>query len=175
MHTLCIIDMQPAFQAAKNTRLVAPILREIALAKKNDYPIVLVEYDPGQYGKSLKYVSSAIGKYNKAISVEKFANDGSEVISNTIKKITRSNRVRVLGVNTDCCISETVIGLWWRFGFAVEVVGDACWSGWDLPEEQAFHHEFAIDGLKNINALKAQRLYLSKLKRQTPIKILRSA
>jgi len=175
MHTLCIIDMQPKFPAAKKAHLVKPALREIALSKKNNGVIVLVEYTPRQYGKSLKYIKDAIAGYPKAIVVEKCTNDGSEIVARTIKSATKSNRVRVLGVNTDCCVSETVIGLWWKFGFTVEVVGDACWSGWDRSERQKSHHDLAIEGLKNVNAIRAQRVYLDKLKKNTPIKIIRAS
>ena len=137
MHTLVIIDVQPVFRAAKSKRIENPILREIKLAKKNKYPIIVVEYrkkGPSWIqSRTCSFVTKELG--GNCVYVTKERDDGASVIAPALRKITKSKTIRVVGVNTGACVIETVNGMI-RRGYKVQIVADGC-----NDEYLGSHHE----------------------------------
>lgn len=128
MYTLVIIDMQYCFAAAKTQNIKSPILREIKLAQKHKNPIIVVEYKVDKKhhnGCTVKYITKATGGRTKVPFIKKKTDDGSMVIIDAIKTLTRSRRIRIVGVNTGQCVKDTVNGLVWN-GYKPQIVGDAC-------------------------------------------------
>lgn len=135
MYSLVIIDMQPIFPASGAKNIQSPILREIRLAKKHNYPIVVVEYRfLKNYSRTRKYITKELGK--KFILVEKDRDDGSGALAPVLKGITKSKNVRLVGVNTHGCVKDTAEGLQWH-GYNVKVVGDACNAEWSTDHQWA--------------------------------------
>lgn len=141
--TLVVVDMQDAFESTKNKRLIDNCIREINFAKKNDADILFVEYDG--CGKTLLSLSSLTINYDHKKSIIKSHDDGSTEIISAIHKMNFDIRhLKIIGVNTDCCILETVQGLQYKLpNSKIEVISDACNSD--------FRH---VDGLKQLKSIK---------------------
>ena len=119
--------MQPAFEASREFGLIKPILREVHLAKKNKYPIVVLEYktvNPDNQ-KTLEFITKEVQDY--ARFVMKYKDNGADYVDPVIRSLTRSKKIRVLGVNTGACVKSTVNALTVK-GYTVEIVADACWD-----------------------------------------------
>jgi Isochorismatase family len=150
MYTLCVIDMQDWFQVKPNTRVSDNSAREIKNAIQDGASILFVEYkDCGPTIEQLTRITQE-QHYHNAYRVEKRGDNGSIPI---IDKIRANNlhegHIKVVGVNTDCCVYRTVCGL--KFDLPntlIEVVGDACDSYWDPGAHQR--------GLKSIQDLGCQ-------------------
>jgi len=126
MYSLVIIDMQPVFKASQEPGLVQPITREIQLAKKKGYPIVVVEYETKGKGKNtLEYIAKKVREYGSFVI--KNTDDGAWAIIPMLKARTRSKKVRVVGVNTAACVYQTVCSLA-EEGYKVQVIADGCWD-----------------------------------------------
>jgi nicotinamidase-related amidase len=125
MHTLVIVDMQASFKSSNNLRLIHNIFREIDLAKKHNWPIVVLEYK--DHGKTHKDIINRIGRYNKKRVSTKSIDDGSYEADGQIRNLTKSKRVRLVGVNLNACVLDTACGLK-RLKYKVEIVNDACRS-----------------------------------------------
>jgi nicotinamidase-related amidase len=74
--------------------------------------------------------------------VLKHEDDGSDELMEYISKDTH---VYVCGMNTDACVSQTVLGLK-KKGYEVTVVGDACWTVY--ASKSAKHHQRALSKLR---------------------------
>jgi nicotinamidase-related amidase len=134
MHTLVIVDMQASFEASNNLRLTRSIFREIDLAKKHNWPIVILEYK--HHGKTHKDIINRIGRYNKKRVSTKTIDDGSYEANEEIFNLTKCRKVRLVGVNLNACVLDTARGLK-RLKYKVEIVNDACRSnGWWMHEWQ---------------------------------------
>ena len=123
--------MQPYFQAATNKRVIANCKRELLLAMKKRAGIIFVQYySCGETNKSLLKLTA---EYDRSYAVSKSADDGSAEIHDAIIDYRLSAlRLKICGVNTDCCVSETVRGLTARMPRAtIEVISDACHSDYD--------------------------------------------
>jgi len=111
--TLCVVDMQPGFNACYS--IVQETIREIRLAKRRGDGIVFVELNP-QYNKEtlseLKEAAHA-GGYEKIAYAKKTGGDGSAEFVDAAGAAGwfPLKRVRVCGVNRGACVIDTVRGL----------------------------------------------------------------
>lgn len=121
---LVIIDMQAYFLSALDKDTIKACRREIRFAIKNECPIIFVEYSGN--GETIYALKDLVNDYKKVSFIEKCDNDGSHEIAQEIRAI-RSNslKLRVCGVNVDCCVFDTVLGLRESFGKEIEIVADA--------------------------------------------------
>ncbi|MFA5758531.1 MAG: isochorismatase family protein [Clostridia bacterium] len=131
MHTLAIIDMQSEFEASKNKDLQPSILREINLCRRNNWPIILVEYFNS--GNTCRFITNNLRNYNKLLYIIKYEDDGSMPIDRAVRTITRSKNLRVVGVNTDYCVKQTAVSLARDYGYKVNIVDDGCWTLYHTP------------------------------------------
>jgi nicotinamidase-related amidase len=149
MYTLVVVDMQSSFEAANSKRVRENVKREIQRAMDNKAAIVFVEY-VGQ-GPTIPSLVKPTDDYDRVFIVRKNDDDGSKEVS----KVIRDNnlpgkRVKVCGVNTDCCVLETVNGLCSRLRSAsFEVVGDACNSD--------FNHLTGLNDMANMSNVSIRR------------------
>lgn len=122
--TLAIVDMQQAFAASMNPKTVIAVGKEIEKAKKRNAGIVLIEYK--NVGRTHAVFYEMLDGYENVARVLKGKNDGSaQFLRAAMKNGFNTRKVRVCGVNTCYCVSETVTGLLDK-GAKVEVIKDAC-------------------------------------------------
>ena len=139
-YSLIIIDMQVGFPASHNEHTLAAVIREIKQAQRIDRPIFLVEVSQDIWptvGPTHPDILEALRGYDKWWTVEKSGTDGSFALTTpevecvgdgpAIHDHTKCNRLRMVGINTDCCVQATACSLK-HLGFDVEVVADACHS-----------------------------------------------
>src|SRR5574339_388350 len=131
MYTLVVVDMQSSFEAANSRRVRENCKREIKRAMDNGAAIIFVEY-VGQ-GPTIPSLVKPTDDYPRTFITRKDDDDGSREVA----KVIRDNnlpgkRIKVCGVNTDCCVLETVSGLVNRLRSAnFEVMADACNSDYN--------------------------------------------
>lgn len=153
MHTLVIIDMQPMFTASKNKKLISNICREIQLSKRNNWPIILVRYSG--CGKITSTISKALKNYQNIKCVTKDADNGSKEVIRTLKKVTKSKNLRLVGVNTNACVAQTAAGL--SYTYKVTLVNDCCNS--DELKTDTEHRKFITSFCKrnDINLIRVNK------------------
>lgn len=141
---LVIIDMQSGFDAEKFHRAIKNIQQEIEQAVADNDDIIFLEFDG--YGDTIPALRYMVDGYDKATFNTKYADDGSCQVYAAVKASGRNiDTFRIGGCNTPYCVFSTVEGLRKLVSDAkIEVVADACDSGWND------HHE----GLDKIRALK---------------------
>ena len=131
--TLIVVDMQPSFEAANEPNTIVGVTREILEAKRRKWGIVFLEYKPtDEMGRTHEGFSSLIKGYRHKARVTKDDDDGSlEVVKALRRRGFAQHTLRICGVNTECCVTETVSGLLVRLErVQIEVVKDACDSEW---------------------------------------------
>jgi nicotinamidase-related amidase len=110
MYTLVIIDMQEGFEASFEPNVVAGVTQEILLAKSLKLPILVVEFSDN--GDTHYGLMRLIAGYNRKAKVAKIDDDGSDVIIRALRrKKFPKDMLRICGVNTDCCVLATIVGL----------------------------------------------------------------
>lgn len=127
--TLIVVDMQEAFEAASDPNTVIGVTYEILQAKERNAGIILLEYE--KCGRTHEGYSQLLKGYRRKSRVTKEDDDGSmEVVRAARRRGFNLAHLRICGVNADCCIAATVLGLLGRLRESrIEVVKDAC--GWD--------------------------------------------
>ena len=147
MYTLIILDMQGYFSAAKKDNVKRNCRHEIIKAMAQNAPILFVEYKScGRTISSLTKLTREV-KYGKVYRVIKSADDGSSEIDSFIKKNRLPRKhIRFTGINTDCCVQDTVTGLdsMCKSDHVIEVVADACAS------EDIDSHKQGIKALRRL-------------------------
>lgn len=141
-YVLLIVDMQPQFPAASGKTIIKNCKREIRKAMQEKASIIFLEYmGCGTTNDSLLSLTDG---YEQVWTQEKSSDDGSDVASSLIWKYSLSRtHIKVCGVNTDCCVKETVRGLISVFPKAeIDVIGDACNSDWD--------HGYGLSSMKKM-------------------------
>lgn len=140
-YTLLVIDMQYKFPAARNVRLRQACRREITEAMTDRAHIIFVEYV--NYGRTIKSLRDLVTHYKEVSYVTKCSDNGAHALRPFLTGSPKCD-VRVCGVNTNCCVLDTVRGLkrsrWWnarrsrrRF---IHVVADAC-NSWSSSSHDA--------------------------------------
>ena len=132
--TLVIVDMQPSFTASTDPNTIIAITHEIIAAKQQKDAILIVEYQGS--GRTHSGFDNILRGYPHKARIKKNDDDGSTEI---IRALNRRNfpqkTLRVCGVNTDCCVLETIVGLLRKLQKTkVEVVKQGCntaFSGFD--------------------------------------------
>lgn len=124
--TLVIVDMQPDFSSSSNPDTLIAVANEIILAKQKRDAIILVEYAGCE--RTYSGLNALIKGYPRKARTTKWEDDGSsEVVRVLAKHGFPMKNLRVCGVNTDCCVWETVVGLLQKLDKSqIEVVKKAC-------------------------------------------------
>lgn len=103
--TLCIIDMQPKFDAASSS-LARRIANEVRRAKSNREGIILAEYY--RMGPTHANILTELKTYDRQTIIIKDDDDGADVILAAAQSLRfNMDHFRLCGVNTCCCVWET--------------------------------------------------------------------
>ena len=131
-------------------------MREIKKAINNKDTILFVEYIG--YGQTLPRLTNLTKhiNYTKAYHIVKGNNDGSKEIKKFLTKHKLVSKViKIIGVNTDFCVLETVLGINRKFPKSnINVIADACATN-------AGGHISALRNMKqlaNVKLLRAPKL-----------------
>lgn len=145
-YSLLIVDMQKYFNAACDPLTISNCQEEIKKAIKNRAAIIFLEY--AGCGKTAPELLNLIQKYDRVYVKTKKDDDGSfEAMSIINNYRLAKSTIRVCGVNTDCCVLSTVVGLHALLPNAkIEVIEKACNSDWQ--------HEVGIDKLHRLKNVK---------------------
>lgn len=174
--TLVIIDMQPEFEASNSFITINACKREILKSKSKDEPILFVEYaDDYEWSETYCEVTSpthacltelALG-YKKAQFVSKMDSDGSNEVVDVINSNKLPNTLRICGVNADCCVSDTVVGINSKLDCKIHLIADAInnYSVMDTLSSIEHRREVLVY-LQNIQALCQSKSVLIRNKRQ---------
>jgi nicotinamidase-related amidase len=132
MYTLVVVDMQSNFKAANGQRVRKNCVREILRAIKDNAPIIFLEWEG--YPATLEDLTAPVkdDKYKNYYVKTKVTDDGSAQVASLVSQHKLPKDFKVCGVNTDCCVHATVVGLTTRFSKAtITVIADACDSDWN--------------------------------------------
>lgn len=134
--TLLVVDMQSSFKAARNKRIQNNCLKLIKKATYNREPIIFLEYV--NHSKTIpKLRGAAMTYYNKSFFISKNKNSGAYQVHKIIKAFRFSKNITVCGVNTDYCVSATIIDLL-KYKYKITLVENACNS--NTNRKQAFNY-----------------------------------
>lgn len=137
-YTLVIVDMQPGFSAANDERTINGVLDEIRAAIACNAPVIIIESNRDNYGKTHQQLLDALAAYDPDLwTIEtKFWRYGDEYSPHSgalqVDEACEvfgytTQRFRVCGVNTDICVFFTAMQLGKRFPATVlEIVLRAC-------------------------------------------------
>lgn len=140
MYTLVVVDMQAGFNAANRHRVRQNCLREVRRAKQDGADIIFLEFRFNE--ETHKELIEAAGQ--RYFVLEKDDDDGSSQVASKVRSKNLHKHFRVCGVNTDCCVKATVLGLTDRFpNSKIDVVADACDSDWN--------HNSGLSRMKQLN------------------------
>lgn len=133
MYSLVLVDMQPYFKAANSRRVRDNCKRELQKAMDRRAAIIFVEFDG--CGSTVKSFIKMTNEYDRRFFAHKDLDDGSAEVEEVITTHgLPAKKIKVCGVNTDCCVQATVRGLTARLPSAtIQVISDACNSDWSHP------------------------------------------
>ena len=132
--TLVIIDMQPDFSASNDPKTIRHVLRQINIAKRHGWGIIIVEYKG--HTPSHDCITDAVADYVRLTTTKKSIDNGCRVVLNAAAKHGYERSLfRVCGVNINACVRETVYSLAKKA--VVEVMKHAC-NG-TVPHWESYH------------------------------------
>lgn len=103
--------MQKFFPAANNPATVQAVSKEVKAAIQRRQPVLIVEYDPSEVGPTHDCILELVSRYARALRITKHAADGShQLLDVCILNNLPHSRLRVVGVNSDACVLETIEG-----------------------------------------------------------------
>jgi len=124
-YTLVIVDMQHEFLSwfieKTRNRLVENTCNFVALAMRDDAPIILVEY--GGCGQTHGAIYETIEDYLVQETVTKYTADGSQEIIEAIESHNWPKKLLVCGIYGNECVFDTVDGL--RNKYDVSILPEA--------------------------------------------------
>ena len=151
MYTLCVIDMQNYFPAARYKDVIDNIKLEIIKAKKRNYPVLYVKYNLSPWTNNKWHQSLSPGLsditrfYRKKYTVIKNHDDGSKEVYDFLSNNNLPKKLRVCGVNSGICVLYTVQTLIKKYNLKIDVVEKAIDSD---------NHNYHIDALDRFYKMK---------------------
>lgn len=121
--TLVIVDTQTGFPGAYEVE--ETVIQLVCHAMKNRWPVILVEYDT--CGFTIESITDKLEGYSCCSTVVKNGGDGGPYVIDCLSQHTSwPTNLVVCGVYGDCCVSDTVSGLFENSSLVeVDVVIDA--------------------------------------------------
>jgi hypothetical protein len=135
--------MQPYFKAANNKKLIYSLIQQVRKAKKQKCSILILEYK--NCGKTNSLILKHLVNYNNVIFESQSENSGAKIINKLINDNIIINNIKICGINTDCCVKETVNDLLKNKKVKIELLADCCFS-----EYTCNHFETLNDWIKSI-------------------------
>jgi len=170
---LLVVDMQPKFKASGRGWLLRAVAREVRAAKSAGWGIMFLEYTRcrGVGGVPLgqathRRLTDLAADYDDAVVVHKDRDDGSAAVLHAAERWYGTGPgndrhidggIRVVGVNTEACVADTVNGLSSAMPcLEITVVGDACnGHGGTAPSNDG--HDRITTGGRNVRVLAVPR------------------
>ena len=165
--------MQPNFLASQHDWLIKNVGREIVAAIEAKYIIIFLEYATWSVGipvmcMTYQCLTDLTKNYKNAIIVHKQNPDGSQQVVDILEgidyQICARNRkyddvIRVVGVETDICVTKTVNSLTEKMpDTKIVIVGDACAVNSACPQLWPDNQgQEDIKRGKNVEILKVKR------------------
>lgn len=116
--TLVVVDMQPRFRDAIDEATLDAVERQIKLAIRRNWAIVLLENEPWRNGPTLpqlmKHLQDGQGNwtYKRAFMRVKCTDDGSRQVVEACEDFAYPMQYfRACGVYLDACVEQTVLGI----------------------------------------------------------------
>lgn len=143
---LIVMDMMLEFKASRDPETLAAVAAEIRAAMSRNEAIIFVEYAGGN-SSTYRELLEIVEGYSFFTVVEKHTDGGAEeVFEACMDNGYWPENFRIVGVNADGCVFQTVEGLRKRLkNSRIEVIRAACHtdSGWrNWPSK--------FDGMKNV-------------------------
>jgi len=125
---LVVMDMQPGFPAAKDAITQWFVKQEVARAREEGRPVIIVEFDPHEMGHTFDSITELVEGYDLAVVITKSGDDGStEILAACAKKGFSTQSFRMCGVNSDACLLESIQAMAQKLPECrITVVQDAC-------------------------------------------------
>lgn len=118
--------MQSEFPESEEEILKKNVIQSIKKAKKENAPIIFVEYVGS--GRTLPEYTKLVQGYKKKSITKKYDTCGAGAIEQCIKrKKWKIDRLDVCGIYTDCCVGDTVESLSAINKWDVRVLSKACY------------------------------------------------
>jgi nicotinamidase-related amidase len=181
---LLVVDMQPKFKASGRRWLLSAVAREVRAAKSAGWGIMFLEYtrcrDVGGVPlkeRTRRRLTDLVADYSEAVVVHKERDDGSAAVLHAAERWYSEGAgnerhldggIRVVGVNTEACVADTVNGLSAAMpGLEITVVGDACNAfGGKAPSNDGQEQIVIKD--RNVRVLAVPRLQAGVARPQYP-------
>jgi nicotinamidase-related amidase len=128
---LVIIDMQPRFYTSAKLSTQQAIIKQIKEAKKNDTPVVLLEY--AYEGDTLSNIRRSLGKH-PYYTLKKHRDSGASVLVPLLEKLRKRGKfiLKLCGVNTGACVYRTVKDLTEvSLVKEIQIIWKGCNDPWD--------------------------------------------
>jgi nicotinamidase-related amidase len=127
-YCLIVVDMQSKFEASNNPDTIKNCVKEIKKAVKNNMPIIILEYDG--FGPTQHALMNSMRNYPKRYWYEKCTDSGADEVHYIVKRFRLSKNLKVVGVNTDACVRDTIYDLACKpkryRNYKIEVISKAC-------------------------------------------------
>ncbi len=146
-YTLVVVDMQTQFRASRKRKTINACKEAIVQAINDEAIIVFLEFLG--CGRTMKSLFDLTDTYENVFFVRKEGCDGSAEIK-ILNDVLHVEHFKVVGVNTDMCVEETVFGINEVYPEAViEIIEQGCNS--------ECNHEQGI-----INMLECKQVVINK-------------
>ncbi len=112
MKILIVVDCQPGFGITDDMDLVKNTVKKIQEFKERNDPVIVLEFRG--HKRTVNSILELIEDYPDGVILEKSYNDGSDEIKDHLYHHTHIpdiDEAQFCGVNLDCCVLDTAIGL----------------------------------------------------------------
>jgi len=147
--TLVCIDMQTRFYASDE--VLGPCLEEVDTATGSGNPVILVTFHGPQdlHPQLLPYL-----RYEKVYLVDKEDVSGGLEVDQIVRNFDLPTSLRVCGIETNCCVKETILELLDFQGYhSIEVAAHACANSGRSPWDRRRNHLKALDELAKLGVM----------------------
>ena len=114
MSILAVVDMQPGYSASK--ACLANVIELVAKSMRHSLPILVIELNPESCKETYPEITDLLKGYRKYSKITKISDDGSLefkdfIESDPLGQKVNLDKIRVCGVNANCCVRATALGL----------------------------------------------------------------
>lgn len=150
MYTLVVVDMQAKFPRSLEGDTLLHCKRAVQKAIKNKADIVFLEFS--NYGPTLPALTKLTKNYKRAYHATKGEWDGSMQTLHLANEFgLNTNKFRVCGVYTECCVEATLDGLRAKKPLAkMEFLHKACGASHDSDQRRIVSR---VSKLKNVRVV----------------------
>jgi hypothetical protein len=166
MGVLVIVDMQPAYEASN--RCMQSVLELTKKSMDHGLTIVVLELSPGYNKPTHTEITDLLKGYEKVLTVTKTSDNGAEEIraalqSTEVGRKAKLDKFRLCGVNANCCVRATALGLANNYADCEIIVHFEACCGTSLQMQSSFRSSdwywHSQHQYRNLYLSKGGRLY----------------